>query len=204
MAKQVKFFSEGVGVVPVSADPTSPAQGQLQYSDGTARAEGLWVYSGSQWLPIASGGGIISDWVSFTPTGGWTTNATYTGQYRRVGSQLEMRFKVSLSGAPNISNLFIDLPAGLTIDTSEINGTAYEDNNFGSGMVLDSGVSNYVAVSVTYSSPTQLFVVGGVTSGPSIQGSTIRHNFPFNFGAGDTVSANFSVPIVGWDTGILP
>jgi hypothetical protein len=37
-------------LTPASADPASPVAGQLQYADGTARAAGLWVYSGSAWV----------------------------------------------------------------------------------------------------------------------------------------------------------
>jgi len=45
----------GIGLEPVSADPSNPVQGQIQYSDGSARAEGLWVYDGSSWNQIPEG-----------------------------------------------------------------------------------------------------------------------------------------------------
>lgn len=34
---------------PQSADPSNPTEGMVQYSDGTARTEGLWVYKNAAW-----------------------------------------------------------------------------------------------------------------------------------------------------------
>lgn len=57
MTKKVNFYRQGLGLVPVSADPTGPESGQLQMSDGTVRAAGLWRYDGSDWVAVGSGGG---------------------------------------------------------------------------------------------------------------------------------------------------
>lgn len=40
---------------PQSADPSNPTEGMLQYSDGTARSEGVWVYTNSAWSLVGSG-----------------------------------------------------------------------------------------------------------------------------------------------------
>lgn len=39
-------------LTPVSADPSSPAEGDLQYADGTARAAGPYVYTSGAWVPV--------------------------------------------------------------------------------------------------------------------------------------------------------
>jgi hypothetical protein len=39
---------------PRSADPVNPAEGDIFYSDGTPRAEGIWVYQNSAWLQVAN------------------------------------------------------------------------------------------------------------------------------------------------------
>lgn len=39
-------------LTPQSADPGSPDQGMLFYSDGTSRAEGIWVYNGTGWVQV--------------------------------------------------------------------------------------------------------------------------------------------------------
>jgi hypothetical protein len=38
---------------PLSADPVSPAEGDLQYADGSAREEGLWVFKNAQWTLVS-------------------------------------------------------------------------------------------------------------------------------------------------------
>jgi hypothetical protein len=57
MSQNIKQFINGLGLKPVSADPSSPVQGQLQYADGTIRAEGLWRYDGTAWQQVGSGAG---------------------------------------------------------------------------------------------------------------------------------------------------
>lgn len=43
--------------IPQSADPTNPAEGDTYYSDGTPRAEGLYVYRNGDW--VSGGGGDV-------------------------------------------------------------------------------------------------------------------------------------------------
>jgi hypothetical protein len=40
---------------PRVADPVNPVEGELQYADGTARNEGLWVYTDGAWTQISTG-----------------------------------------------------------------------------------------------------------------------------------------------------
>lgn len=41
-------------LTPQSSDPVNPADGHLHYSDGTARAEGLWLYKDSTWIEVGT------------------------------------------------------------------------------------------------------------------------------------------------------
>ena len=50
----VKNFREGLRLVPVSADPINPTEGQLQYADGTSRPEGIYVFSNGAWTTVGS------------------------------------------------------------------------------------------------------------------------------------------------------
>ena len=52
----VKNFREGIRLVPVSSDPLGAVEGQLQYSDGTARDEGVYVFINGSWEPIGGSG----------------------------------------------------------------------------------------------------------------------------------------------------
>lgn len=64
---------------PRSADPTNPTEGDLQYADGSAREEGVWVYKNGAWTQVAS---ASSSGINYVTDGngesGQTTNwATY-------------------------------------------------------------------------------------------------------------------------------
>lgn len=42
---------------PRSSDPVNPLEGDLQYADGSARAEGLWTYKNGAWESVGSANG---------------------------------------------------------------------------------------------------------------------------------------------------
>ena len=42
-------------LTPQSADPVSASEGDLQFADGTARAEGVWVFKNAAWVRLAEG-----------------------------------------------------------------------------------------------------------------------------------------------------
>lgn len=79
----IKTLRTGLGLDPQSADPSNPAQGQIQYADGTSRPEGLWIYDGSAWVQAGGGGGGLDVFYTndyeTTASSGFTTglNATF-------------------------------------------------------------------------------------------------------------------------------
>lgn len=61
---------------------------------------------------------------SFTPTGSWTTNTTYSGRYWQIGDRYHYQVQVALTGAPNSSSLTIQyLASGFAIDTAKMVAT---------------------------------------------------------------------------------
>ncbi len=141
---------------------------------------------------IVSQGAALSDWVSFTPTGIWSANTTYTGQYRRVGSNIEVMAHVALTGAPT-GSFSISLPTGLTINTT----------------TLMSGSSYYTPVGLatgTHSGLPYLFemnVIVGAVVGDSIASSiglvtAVNATTPITWANGDFVDVIFSVPVNEW------
>lgn len=134
-------------------------------------------------------GNYDTDWVSWTPTGTWSTNTTYTGKYRRVGDSAQFSVKVSLSGAPS-STFSVTLP--VTIDTSKLNSTSIAEASFGQGHANDSGTNTYIG-DVVYASSTSVNMVGSAGSA-ALWSATV----PFSFGSGDTVILEFTVPVLGW------
>lgn len=146
----------------------------------------------------------MKDWVSYTPTGSWSTNTTYTGQWRRVGDTLEGQVLVSLTGAPTSATLTINLPTGFTIDTTKF-------ANSGGSQVIGyltgaSAGSSFLGV-VRYNNTTS---VSPLWDNPASQVSYTQ-NFPAaisgitqasprTFANGDAVNIVFSVPIVSWSS----
>ena len=46
---------------PLSADPSNPEDGDIQYSDGTARTEGFWGYNNGTWIALDAGVAGLTD-----------------------------------------------------------------------------------------------------------------------------------------------
>ena len=94
-------------------------------------------------------GGLViprmTDWVSWTPTGSWNTNVTYTGRWRRVGDSAEYYVKVVTSGAPNSTGLTINLPSGHVIDTTRF-ASSTDTFTLGIGHILDTGTAYYLSL----------------------------------------------------------
>lgn len=59
---------------PLSADPSNPTEGDVFYSDGTSRTEGLWFYKNAAWLRLAEGSAGALDVVTKTANFTLTTD----------------------------------------------------------------------------------------------------------------------------------
>jgi len=152
---------------------------------------------------IVTQGAAITDWQSFTPTGSWTTNTSYTGKWRRVGDEAEIAILVTCSGAPTAIGLSVNLPSGLSIDTSKImSANPDSDARFGQVRCLDVGINAYSAGTVGYSSSTSVAAYLTYTGATYGQPSQVSQVAPFTFGSGDQVSLIFSVPILGWSSNV--
>lgn len=295
-----KLPEGGQSYIPRTADPASPANGDIQFSDGTARAEGLWQYKSGAWslvspttlssairattttdtilstddvvlassaggahtltLPTAVGitGHVIrfkktttdfsiitidgdgtetitenstatttttlntigeqleivsdgSNWVvisrtipavttSFTPTGGWSTNTTYTGRYTRDGAYLELVYVATLAGAPNAATLSLNIPFSLTIDTARLTSGNTIDP-LGTIVINDasgSGTGRLVGI-VLPNNTTSVNCHGFDEAAASDHYSVIVNaTAPITFASTDTVTAKVRVPISGW------
>jgi hypothetical protein len=142
----------------------------------------------------------ITDWEPFTPTGGWTTNTTYTGRWRRVGDTAEIEALITLSGAPNNAAPSISLPSGLVIDSSKLVLATNENAHLGTATVVDTGVKQHLA-SIRYSTTTAVNFWFNQSAGSGVGSSLIAINnntIPFTWGAGDKIAAKFTAPIVNF------
>ena len=137
-------------------------------------------------------------WTAFTPTGAWTTNTTYSGLNKRVGGQLHMKVEVTTGGAPDAVPLTINMPPGLTIDTSKLMEASANREEIGTWISLDSG-SNYYHGTIFYSDTTTVNTNVWQADNTFLRGtSSISNTLPFTFAAGDQIWITISVPILEW------
>lgn len=143
----------------------------------------------------------VTDWQTFTPTGSWVANTTYTGRWRRVGDSMEVQASLALSGAPTSATLTVNLPSGYTVDTSKILQT--EDSYLlGDGSILDAATAGY-RTGVFYNNTTSVIVQvlkEGTGTHTSFLGVT--QAVPITFGNGDKVNLTYRVPITGWSSSV--
>lgn len=162
-------------------------------------------FVGPQTAPI---GPAVTDTQSFTPTGTWTTNTTYTGRWRRVGDHAEIEYNLALSGAPTSANLQLNIPASIgVIDTSKLATVTNNPQLDGAGEIIHPGSSTrypvvglYISTSVFQIEYEDVTVFTGVA--PVQSNSTVTQTAPFTFGSGDSVSFRVRVPIVGWSSNL--
>jgi hypothetical protein len=149
-------------------------------------------------------GAPVTDWQTFTPTGSWTSNVTYTGKWRRVGDSMEIQSKVTCSGAPNAATLSFNLPSGFSIDTLKLSGIpSQEDSPLGVSQINDSGVTTIPSGLVVYNNTTSVFPTAINASATFASQTTFANVGIFNFGSGDSVSVSYRVPILGWSSSVV-
>jgi hypothetical protein len=127
--------------------------------------------------------------------GTWVTNTSYSGKFRRVGDSLQVQVYITLTGAPTTSPLRINIPSGLSIDTTKIANTTAMPI-FGTGETAKSGT--YYALRVLYFNSTTVELT--YQSALNAVESGVAQNAPVTYASGDTVMATFQVPIAGWSS----
>jgi|GEM_PF-4269651 len=150
----------------------------------------------------------VTDWVSFTPTSTWVSNATHTGKWRRVGDTLHVEVSIDLSGAPTSADLRVNLPSGFTIDTAKLSSggapAANQQRPLGLAIMSDTNSGNGAVIGgVTYANSTSVDVFYGNDGAPGVQLGFVNQAAPFTFDSSDFVDLNFSVPILGWASNVL-
>ena len=143
----------------------------------------------------------IGDWQAWTPTGSWSSNTTYTGVYKRVGDMGFFQVKVLTSGAPTSASLTVNLPTGLSIDTTKLMHTGTNENPIGWAMVQEEGVSKFEAV-IFYNSSTSVAVRYNDDGAGGLNYGNVTQAVPITFLANDFVIMSFQVPIANWSSNI--
>jgi hypothetical protein len=161
-------------------------------------------FLGPQTAPI---GPVATDPVSWTPTGSWSSNTTYTGYKWRVGKWGFYQVKVALAGAPTSASLTINLPSGEVIDTSFLTSTADTVVMPQSNVQIDDTSTNYFPGQVCYSSTTAVAVrylnsASGTNPVNIVDNNSVTQIAPVTFGNGDSITVSWAAPIAGWSSNV--
>jgi len=142
---------------------------------------------------------IPSTWTSFTPTGSWSSNTTYTGYWRRSGDSIDLEVKVATSGAPTTAALTINIPnsSAWTINTSKLS-QANNTKKFGSGSLWDQSAGVWYTTFVNYNSTTSLMCTIQDDAAAAVLEGTVSESNPIIFAASDYVTFRaYGIPITG-------
>jgi len=124
----------------------------------------------------------IGNWTNGICSATWTTNTSVSCKYRQVGTDLEVQYLLTLSGAPNSTGLYLNMPSGFTIDTTKIMATTGNPSLFGRGTARDLSTNKYYDVSVNIASS-------------SVIGFFYTINAPVVWASGDTFTASIKIPV---------
>lgn len=138
--------------------------------------------------------------VSFTPTGTWIANTTYTGSWVRHGIFAEIRVGIALAGAPTSATLTVNMPTGLVIDSAKLFVSSSESNSVvGSGHARDVGSGSYPLTVMYPNDASKLQPFAHDTGGTFAARSSVTQAAPCTFGNTDGIEFTVLVPIVGWN-----
>jgi hypothetical protein len=138
---------------------------------------------------------VVGAWVTFTPTGSWSTNTTYTGKYRQVGESMEFNVGITVSGAPTSANLEINIPNSWTIDSSKLSLGLTKTSVAEKCMVYDLAPEIYDCMAYAATTTTIAVQRKGAASTYVIDSGAVNATTPMVFASGDTVQISFTVPL---------
>lgn len=168
----------------------------------TQATAGTWATAITSILTVGCGmvfGAAISDPTTFTPTGTWSTNSTYTGNYWRVGDKAFIKMKVALAGAPTSATLNFNLPSGIVLDTAKLLTAASTNYMLGKSQVYDASSGGTYQGRIRYSSTSAIQPVDFSVATAQVDTASITQALPMTFATGDYVEVEVeNLPVVGW------
>lgn len=144
---------------------------------------------------VRAGEDRLSEWTSYTPTGDWASNTTYSGEWRRVGDSIQVRVEQYFSGQPSSGDTNFALPNSLVVDEAKMNGSA-DFFNVGTWYMNDTGTASYGGT-VYYRKSSNKFAAY-LDAG----GGIISNTVPVTIASGDSISMFVEVPIQDWTAGM--
>lgn len=179
--------------------------------DGVATKK---ISTQNEYLEIISNGSswtvkdrqIPTLWSSFATNGSWTSGASYSAKWRRIGDSAEFQFKAVLTGSPSPSaQLTFDLPSGLSIDSSKALNLNFvkivgQGNLYQKSVDIQLPALAYIKATIT---PTIIYV--GLPYASTHTGTVynsmrdITPGIPWAFAAQDEISVLAKIPVAGWE-----
>ena len=133
----------------------------------------------------------IGPWTNYTPTGSWTSGATYTGRYRQVGENLEVEVKVLGTSTVTAAPLSVNIPPQFTADYSKFYGTT----RMGAAYLEDTGVTSFHATVFMNPNSNSIRPLVIPTGGTYANITDITNVLPFTFNTGDVVVLTATFPV---------
>jgi len=144
-------------------------------------------------------GAVVTPSVSWTPTGAWSTNTTYTGRYYRTGDKLSGTIQIALGGAPTSATLTVNLPSGLTINESALPFTSSMYSPKGQVWIYDASTSARYSGQVMVEQGQTGRITPVYDDNASVASKSITQAAPVTFASGDFIEIEFSgIPIAEW------
>ena len=143
-----------------------------------------------------SHGAIATDWVDYTSSSTWSTNASAAlGKWRRVGDSMEVQIRQTYTGATSTVALTCGLPSGYSVDSTKVMDAGAGGSIFGTATGKDLALQ-HIGIVTTDSDDGKVRVYGDDGVGQWTQDS--GNEVPFVIASGDEIVLRFSVPIQGW------
>ena len=131
---------------------------------------------------------VDTDRIAFVPTLTNFGNATATGFYKRLGDTASVQIRVTIGSSLPTGNLAVSIPSQLAIDTAKIT-----PSQSASGIASGWGSSAQYIGLTSISGNTVVFINNAT---PTLWSATV----PTTWAAGNVVTADFTVPILGWSS----
>lgn len=134
----------------------------------------------------------IGPWNTYTPTVTGLTNSTANGKWRQVGTNMEINFRIVLTGTPaTTTGVSVSIPAGYTIDTL----AGVIDTNLGAlgfGHIFKSSTNAHYTIQGLFTGSTVLLTYQSALTG---QVTGVTNTAPAVLAINDTIDGTFTVPI---------
>lgn len=195
---RIKKTTSDVTAVTIDGNGSETIDGSTTTTINTQNEVLVIMSDGSNWQIIERR--IPKIKTAYTPGTNVTTNTATAGFWMRDGADILLDLQISWSGSPTaFSTIDLDLPTGLTVDTTKMNSTTASRENVGYGVYFDpSGGTTRYGVLVQYHDTNTVRLKYSSVSGSFTHYLDISSTSPFTTGNAVYANAKVRLPISGW------